>query len=61
MLTGGGPGNATRYVGLYIWQIVFPKSDFGYGSAMSILTLYFTIVLCWLLFVAITQTGKENV
>jgi multiple sugar transport system permease protein len=60
MLTGGGPGSATRYVGIHIWRIVFPKTDYGYGSAMSMLTLYFTIVLCWLLFVAITQGGKER-
>ena len=53
MLTGGGPGAATRYVGLYIWRVVFPKTDYGYGSAMSLLTLYLTIVICWLLYVAL--------
>jgi len=60
MLTGGGPGDTTRFVGLYIWRVVFPKTDYGYGSAMSLLTLYFTLVLCWLLFIAITQVGKQN-
>ncbi len=50
MLTGGGPGAATRYVGLHIWRVVFPKTDYGYGSAMSLLTLYLTIVMCWLLY-----------
>jgi multiple sugar transport system permease protein len=60
MLTGGGPGSATRYTGIHIWRIVFPKTDYGYGSAMSLLLLYFTVVLCWLLFVAITQTGRQT-
>ena len=50
MLTGGGPGAATRYVGLHIWRVVFPKTDYGYGAAMSLLTLYLTIVMCWLLY-----------
>ncbi|SHF07335.1 multiple sugar transport system permease protein [Kaistia soli DSM 19436] len=50
MLTGGGPAAATRYVGLYIWRVVFPKTDYGYGSAMSLITLYLTIVMCWLLY-----------
>src|SRR5512136_731646 len=59
MLTGGGPGNTTRYVGLHIWRIVFPKTDYGYGSAMSLLTLYFTIVLCWMVFTAIMSRGQE--
>ncbi len=31
MLTGGGPAAATRYaIGLYIWRVVFPKTDYGY-------------------------------
>jgi multiple sugar transport system permease protein len=53
MLTGGGPAASTRYTGLYIWRIVFPKTDYGYGSAMSLLTLYFTIVISWLLYTSI--------
>jgi len=59
MLTGGGPGSATRYTGIHLWREVFPKTDYGYGSAMSMLLLYFTIVLSWLLFVAITSRGSR--
>jgi multiple sugar transport system permease protein len=59
MLTGGGPGAATRTVGIHIWQIVFPKTDYGYGSAMSLLVLYFTIVLSWLVYTAITSRREE--
>lgn len=60
MLTGGGPGSATRYAGIHIWRAVFPKTDYGYGSAMSLLVLYFTLILCWLLFIAMTQGGKNR-
>ncbi|WP_324716585.1 sugar ABC transporter permease [Carboxydochorda subterranea] len=60
MLTGGGPGTATRYAGIHVWRVVFPKTDYGYGSAMSVLLLYFTIVLCWLLMTSITQARKEG-
>jgi multiple sugar transport system permease protein len=60
MLTGGGPAAATRYIGLYIWRVVFPKTDYGYGSAMSLLTLYFTIVICWLLYAGLmTRRGQK--
>ena len=48
MLAGGGPG--TRFTGIYIWRVVFPRTDYGYGSSISLITLYLTIVLCWLLF-----------
>ena len=60
MLTSGGPGDGDRFIGIYIWRVVFPKTDYGYGSAMSLLVLYFTIVLCWLLFVALSQVGKQK-
>lgn len=61
MLTGGGPGSATRYIGLYIWRVVFPKTDYGFGSAMSLLTLYLTIVMCWLLYTGLmTRRGQDR-
>ncbi len=58
MLTSGGPGASTRYTGLYIWRIVFPKTDYGYGAAMSLLTLYFTILISWLVYTAIGQQRR---
>ncbi|MDX3924315.1 MAG: sugar ABC transporter permease [Shinella sp.] len=60
MLTGGGPGAATRYVGLHIWKIVFPKTDYGYGSAISIIVLYLTLVMCWLLYVGLVAPRAKR-
>lgn len=60
MLTGGGPGAATRYVGLHIWKIVFPKTDYGYGSAISVIVLYLTLVMCWLLYVALVARRDQR-
>lgn len=60
MLTGGGPGAETRFIGLHIWRVVFPKTDYGYGSAMSLITLYLTIVMCWFLYVAMTGMKEKN-
>jgi multiple sugar transport system permease protein len=61
MLTnGGGPGTATRTLGIHIFRVVFPQTDYGYGSAMSLLTLYFTIVVCWLLFASLTQVRRTS-
>jgi multiple sugar transport system permease protein len=53
MLTGGGPGSATRYVGVHIYKEVFPRTNYGYGSAISVIVLYLTIVACWLLYVSL--------
>ncbi|MFT4148898.1 MAG: sugar ABC transporter permease [Paracoccaceae bacterium] len=53
MLTGGGPGSATRYVGVHIFKEVFPRTNYGYGSAISVVVLYLTIVVCWLMYVGL--------
>ncbi len=52
MLTGGGPGSATRFIGVHIFKEVFPKTNYGYGSTISVVVLYLTIVACWLLYVS---------
>lgn len=53
MLTGGGPGSATRFVGVHIFKEVFPRTNYGYGSAISVIVLYLTIVACWLMYVGL--------
>jgi multiple sugar transport system permease protein len=53
MLTGGGPGSATRFVGVHIFKEVFPRTNYGYGSAISVIVLYLTIVVCWLMYVGL--------
>ncbi|AXQ95550.1 sugar ABC transporter permease [Cereibacter azotoformans] len=60
MLTGGGPGSATRYVGVHIFKEVFPRTNYGYGSAVSVIVLYLTIVACWLLYVSMLAPRKSR-
>jgi multiple sugar transport system permease protein len=59
MVTGGGPANATRYLGILIWRVVFPQTNYGYGSAMSLVVLYMTIVLSWILFLVMSRIGRQ--
>jgi len=60
LLTGGGPGDSTRFIGIHIWRVVMTWTDYGYGSAVSLLVYYFTLVLCWLLFIALSQIGRQQ-
>lgn len=60
MLTAGGPGYSTRFTGIHIWKEVFEKRTYGYGSAMSVLYLYITIVICWILYSVMVSRGKAN-
>ena len=43
-----------------IWRVVFPQTNYGYGSAMSLVVLYMTLMLSWLLFIALTKIGRQN-
>ncbi len=38
-LTGGGPGNASEPITLYAFTVFFDEGNYGYGSAISWLTL----------------------
>lgn len=60
MLTGGGPGSATRFVGVHIFKEVFPKTNYGYGSTISVIVLYLTIVACWLLYVTMLAPRSKK-
>lgn len=58
MLTGGGPGSATNYVGVHIFKQVFPSTNYGYGSTISVIVLYLTIVVSWLMYVGLIAPRK---
>lgn len=60
MLTGGGPGSSTRFIGIHIFKEVFPKTNYGYGSTISVMVLYLTIVVCWLLYVGMLAPRNKK-
>jgi len=41
LLTGGGPGTATEVVSFSIYRRFFTQDRAGYGSAMSVVVLFF--------------------
>jgi len=58
MLTAGGPGGATQYLGIYIYRLVLSQWDLGYGSAVSIVSLYLIVVVSMILF-RVIMGGKS--
>ena len=44
VMTGGGPGGATEVVSLYIYSTVMRYLDFGYGSALVVVTFVLLIL-----------------
>lgn len=55
VMTGGGPGNATESLSLYTYKTMFGALDFGYGSALSILT-FACVVLISVLYIKFIGT-----
>ncbi len=44
-ITGGGPGNASAYLAVYMYKSAFVKSGFGYASAISSTMLLIAMIL----------------
>jgi len=48
LLTQGGPGNATQFPATLLYQAVAQNSQAGYGAAISVLMIAFSVVLSYL-------------
>ena len=57
VLTAGGPGSATRFASIHLVRTILAMQEWGYGAAMTILLLFLTIIMCWLLLVLVR--GRE--
>lgn len=44
-MTGGGPGNASNVMALYAYNTSFNRNNLGYGSAVSVGILFFSLLL----------------
>ena len=49
VLTGGGPGNATKILPVYLFEVSFKFFKLGRGAAIALTLLIVTIILCKLL------------
>lgn len=45
IMTGGGPGDATRTVALYIYDLAFGNIDFGKGTALAVVFFFVIMTL----------------
>jgi len=58
VLTGGGPGNSTTFLSIYLVKIAVGQFDLGPAAAFSL--VYFVIILLfsWLFYQALQNIGK---
>jgi multiple sugar transport system permease protein len=57
MMTGGGPGSATRFLSISLYTLILKGWDVGYGAAISLIFLYLMEVLTWILYKVISLYG----
>jgi raffinose/stachyose/melibiose transport system permease protein len=55
-VTGGGPGNQTTPLTLYMYRTAFQFSDFGYGSTIALLLT----VMCLIVTLAIFRSSRSD-
>ena len=58
-LTGGGPVNRTTTLSLYIAQLAIRSQEFGYGSAVAIVSFLFLFVFAGM-YLHFSKFGEEN-
>ena len=56
LLTNGGPGNSTQFVGNYLYQQAFKAFKYGYGNAIGVVF----IVICLLATVALNKVFEDR-
>lgn len=50
LLSGGGPGDASRTISLYIYELAYQTQQYGYASAVAILLLFLVLIVTFVQF-----------
>lgn len=58
-LTGGGPANSTTTLTMYIANLAIKGSDFGYGSALTVVSFILLFIFA-ILYLRITRFERED-
>ena len=59
LLTGGGPGNATTFLSMFVARKA-ESYELGYAGAVSVIYLYIVIVLSYIFFQVATHSKKDQ-
>lgn len=58
VLTHGGPGNSTETMSLYAYKYLFSYLEFGYGSALAVVTFLWVGMISTVYILLIRRTGR---
>ena len=57
VLTGGGPGNATTFLSIYLVKIAVGQFDLGPAAAFSIIYFLIILLISWLFYQVLLKAG----
>ncbi len=57
-LTGGGPGNSTTFLSIYLVKIATGQFDLGPASAFSLIYFLIILLFCFMFYQALLNVGK---
>lgn len=60
VVTGGGPGNATTFLSIYLSKLAVGQFDLGPAAAFSLIYFLLIQVFCYIFFVTINQVGQGD-
>ena len=58
VLTGGGPGNTTTFLSIYLVKIAVGQFDLGKGAAFSLIYFLIVLLFSWLFYQVLQNVGK---
>lgn len=58
VLTGGGPGNTTTFLSIYLVKIAVGQFDLGPAAAFSLIYFLIVLLFSWLFYQALQNVGK---
>lgn len=60
VLTGGGPGNSTTFLSIYLVKIAVGQFDLGPAAAFSLIYFLIVLLFCWLFYQALQTVGTGD-
>lgn len=60
VLTGGGPGNSTTFLSIYLVKIAVGQFDLGPAAAFSLIYFLIILLFCWLFYNALQAVGTGD-
>jgi len=60
VLTGGGPGNSTTFLSIYLVKVAVGQFDLGPAAAFSLIYFLIVLLFSWLFYQALLNVGRGD-